>query len=154
VHSTDPALIPWFYGRVEPWHPLQHVYYFLFFAVCKVKATIPVIGSGGLYGCQTFRIPHCLDNRLTDGSEVLSPTHRPRSIPQKHYFSSPSTHLRQRLSNPQGLVRLETLGTLKQINDLIRIRTRGLPACSTVPQPLRTRPSLRLLFSDEKHTAS
>jgi hypothetical protein len=34
------------------------------------------------------RIPHCLDNRLTDGSKVVSPTHRSRSTPQKHYFSA------------------------------------------------------------------
>jgi hypothetical protein len=31
-----------------------------------------------------LRIPHCLDSRLTDGSEVVIPTHRPRSAPQKH----------------------------------------------------------------------
>jgi hypothetical protein len=24
-----------------------------------------------------LRIPHCLDNRLTDGGKVVSPTHRP-----------------------------------------------------------------------------
>jgi hypothetical protein len=28
-----------------------------------------------------LRIPHCLDSRLTDGGEVLSPEHRPRSTP-------------------------------------------------------------------------
>jgi hypothetical protein len=35
-----------------------------------------------------LRIPHCLDNRLTDGGKVVSPTHRPRSTPHKHYFSA------------------------------------------------------------------
>jgi hypothetical protein len=54
-----------------------------------------------------LRIPHCLDNRLTDGGEAVSPTHRPHSTPQKQ------------LSKPQGLVQLEGLGTLKQFSDLI-----------------------------------
>jgi hypothetical protein len=30
------------------------------------------------------RIPYCLDNRLTDGDEVVSYTRWPRSIPKKH----------------------------------------------------------------------
>jgi hypothetical protein len=33
-----------------------------------------------------LRIPHCLDNRLTDNGKFVSPTHRERSIPLKHYF--------------------------------------------------------------------
>jgi hypothetical protein len=36
----------------------------------KVKA-IPVTGRRGLYGCEMLRIPHCLDNRLTDGDKAL-----------------------------------------------------------------------------------
>jgi hypothetical protein len=32
-------------------------------------------------------------------------------------------------------VRLEGLGQMKNPNDLIRIRTRDLPACSVLPQP-------------------
>jgi hypothetical protein len=56
-----------------------------------------------------LRIPHCLDSRLTDGGKVVSHTHRPRFTPQKHYFSTPGTHLSYRLSKPLGLVRLEVL---------------------------------------------
>jgi hypothetical protein len=37
----------------------------------KCKA-IPVRGCGGTYGCETSRLPHVLDNWLTDGGEVLS----------------------------------------------------------------------------------
>jgi hypothetical protein len=44
----------------------------------KVKV-IYVTGRGSLYVCEKLRIPHCLDNRLTDGAKVVSPTHRPRS---------------------------------------------------------------------------
>jgi hypothetical protein len=41
----------------------------------KGKA-IPVTGRGGPYGCETSRLSHFLDNRLTDGGEV-SLTHCP-----------------------------------------------------------------------------
>jgi hypothetical protein len=41
---------------------------------------------------QMFRIPHCLDNRLIDGGKVVSPTHWPRSTPEKHYFSASGAH--------------------------------------------------------------
>jgi hypothetical protein len=34
-----------------------------------------------------------LDNRLTDGGEVVSLTHRPLFTLQKHYFSASGTHL-------------------------------------------------------------
>jgi hypothetical protein len=45
---------------------------------CKSKSkAIPVTGRGCLYSCKILRIPHCLDNRLTDGGEVVSSTHRP-----------------------------------------------------------------------------
>jgi hypothetical protein len=33
-----------------------------------------------------LRIPHCLDNRLTNGSKVVSPTHWPHFTPHKHYY--------------------------------------------------------------------
>jgi hypothetical protein len=33
-----------------------------------------------------LRIPLCLDNRLTDGGKVVSPTHPPHFTPQKHYY--------------------------------------------------------------------
>jgi hypothetical protein len=47
---------------------------------------IPIIGHGGLYGCEMLRIPYCLDNRQTFGSEVVSLMHWPRSIPQIFYI--------------------------------------------------------------------
>jgi hypothetical protein len=56
--------------------------------------TIPVIGRGGLWDCKMSNIPHCLDSRLTGGGKlsVVSLTHRPRSTPQKHYFSASGTY--------------------------------------------------------------
>jgi hypothetical protein len=38
----------------------------------KKKCTaIPVTDRGGQYGCETSRLPHFLDNRLTDGGKVV-----------------------------------------------------------------------------------
>jgi hypothetical protein len=38
----------------------------------KKSKAIPVTGCGGLQGCEMLRIPHCLDNRLEDGGNVLN----------------------------------------------------------------------------------
>jgi hypothetical protein len=61
-----------------------------------------------------LRIPHCLDNRLTDGVKVVISIHPPHFIPQKHYFYVSGTHFCSRLSKPQGLVRPEGLGKFKK----------------------------------------
>jgi hypothetical protein len=53
----------------------------------KIK-TIPVTDSEGLYGCETSRIPHFLDNRFTDGGEIVSLMRRPRFTPR----NIPGTH--------------------------------------------------------------
>jgi hypothetical protein len=60
--------------------------------MCR-KNAIPVTGRGGLHGCEMLRIPYCLYSRLTDGGEVVSLTHRPRSTPQKHNFSVSGAHV-------------------------------------------------------------
>jgi hypothetical protein len=52
----------------------------------KKSKAIPVTGLEGLYSCEMLRIPHYLDNRLTDGGKVVSPTHPPHFTPQKHYY--------------------------------------------------------------------
>jgi hypothetical protein len=43
-------------------------------------------GCGGPYGCETSRLTHFLDNRLTDGGEVVSLTHRPRGFYSQEDF--------------------------------------------------------------------
>jgi hypothetical protein len=57
-------------------------------AVSLSKA-INVTGRGGQYGCERSRLPHFLDDRLTDGGEVVSLTRRPpftlRKIPGTHF---------------------------------------------------------------------
>jgi hypothetical protein len=37
-----------------------------------------------------LRIPHCLDNRVTDGGKVVSLTHPPHFTPQKHFHKTVS----------------------------------------------------------------
>jgi hypothetical protein len=43
----------------------QNIVFWLHFIV-KKKA-VPETGREGLQDCEMLRIPHCLDNRLTDG---------------------------------------------------------------------------------------
>jgi hypothetical protein len=61
-----------------------------FYETIKKKA-IPVTGRGGLKGFEKLSIPHCLDNRPTDGGKVVSITvtildifHRPVFYLQLH----------------------------------------------------------------------
>jgi hypothetical protein len=68
-----------------------------------------------------LKITHCLDNRLRDGGNVVSPTHRPLSTPQKHDFSASGTHFCWRLGEPQGLVRPEGLDKLKKMHSPHRV---------------------------------
>jgi hypothetical protein len=51
----------------------------------KVKS---VTGHEGPWGCETSRLPHFLDNRLTDGGEVVSPTRRPPFTSQEDSWYS------------------------------------------------------------------
>jgi hypothetical protein len=48
----------------------------------KEGKAIPTIDREGPQDCETSRFPHFLDNRLTDGGEVVSPTHRPPFTPK------------------------------------------------------------------------
>jgi hypothetical protein len=47
-------------------------------------------GRGSPQGYETSRLPHFLGNRMTDGGEVVSLTHRPvftpRKIPGTYFF--------------------------------------------------------------------
>jgi hypothetical protein len=59
--------------------------------------SIPVTGRGGPYGCEMLRLPHFLDNRLTDDGEVVSLTRRPTFTTR----NIPGTYFCYRLSRPQ-----------------------------------------------------
>jgi hypothetical protein len=57
--------------------------------------------------------------------------HRSRFTLQKHYyFSASGTHFYYRLSEPQGLVKLEGLEKLKKLLHLFGSGTHDLPAYS------------------------
>jgi hypothetical protein len=75
-----------------------------------------------------LRIPHFLENRLTDGGEVFSLTHRPRFTRQENSWYSFLL-----VSQPQCLVLLEGLGKLKKFIYSIGPRTLDLPAFNIVP---------------------
>jgi hypothetical protein len=61
----------------------------MYWRYLKSKAN-PVRGSGDPQDCKTSRLPHFLDNQLTDGGEVVSLTRRPpftpRKIPNTHFL--------------------------------------------------------------------
>jgi hypothetical protein len=75
----------------------------------------------------SFLMPEA-ENRLTHGGKIVSPTHWPRFIPQKHYF-----FLLLVLSKRHGLVQSEGLDELKKIIHLLWFRTRYLLASSIAP---------------------
>jgi hypothetical protein len=74
-HEDRQALLP----HCESIYMLYHV---------TGKAT-RITGRGCSWGCETSRLPHFLDNRLTDGGEVVSLMLRPpipsRKIPGSHF---------------------------------------------------------------------
>jgi hypothetical protein len=53
----------------------------------KVKGeAIPITGRGGPEGCETSKLSHFLDSRLTGGGEIVSLTRGPPFTPQKDYW--------------------------------------------------------------------
>jgi hypothetical protein len=56
-----------------------------------IGIAIPIRGREGPYGCEILRLPHFLDNRLTDGGKVVSLTcwlpftPSPQKIPGTHF---------------------------------------------------------------------
>jgi hypothetical protein len=95
-------------------------------SAAKIKPML-VTDRGDAYGCETSRLSRFLDNKFTDGGEVVS---RPPFAPRK----IPGTHFCYRLSEPQGHSAAGRIRSTEKSNILIGNRNRGLPACSIVPQ--------------------
>jgi hypothetical protein len=63
---------------------LKYVIKIYFYANIYYKGkAIPVTGREGPQGCETSRLPHFLDNRLTDGGKVVSLTRRSPFTPHE-----------------------------------------------------------------------
>jgi hypothetical protein len=98
---------------------------------CKL---VPVTDREGPGVCDTSRLPHFLDNRLTDGGEVVSLTRRLPFTPQGIFLVLISV---RGWVDPRAILRLEGLGPLKKLNDIIGNQICDLLACSIVPQPTK-----------------
>jgi hypothetical protein len=72
------------------------------------------------------KLPHFLDNRFTNGGEVINLTRRPTFTPRK----IPGNNFCQKLSRPQGHSAAGRVRSIEKSNDLVGNRTRDLPACS------------------------
>jgi hypothetical protein len=107
------------------------VLYFRYQILSLKDTAITVTGHGGPLGCETSRLPHFLDNLLTDGGEVVRITRRLSFTPRKIH----GTHFCQILSRPQGHSAAGRIKSSEISNCLIGNRTRDLPACSIVSQP-------------------
>jgi hypothetical protein len=114
------------YVRVNP---RQYVAFVTWNCVMTDRARIHVTGRGGPYGCETSRLPHFLDNRLTGGGKVISLKRQQPFTPNK----IPGTHFCWRLCRPQGYSAAGRIRSIQTSNDQIGNRTRDLPACRTKP---------------------
>jgi hypothetical protein len=92
------------------------------------KIYIHVTGHRGPQGCEKLRLPHFLNNRLTDGGEVASLKRRP---PPFTPTKIPGTHFCYGLSWLLGHSAAGRIGSIVNPNYLIGNRTRHLPACSS-----------------------
>jgi hypothetical protein len=98
----------------------------------KKGKAIPITGRGRPQGCETSRLPHFLENRLTDGDELVSFKRRTPFTSRK----MPGTHFCQRLIRPQGHSAAGRIRSIEKIsNDLIGNRTPNLPTFSNVSKP-------------------
>jgi hypothetical protein len=94
--------------------------------VVVAAKTIPVRGREGPKGCETSRLPHFLDNRLTDGCKGIKLTCRPLFKTGRFCY---------RLSLPKGCSAAGRITSIEKSEDLIGNRAYDPPACNVVLQP-------------------
>jgi hypothetical protein len=87
--------------------------------------------------CQALRVPGSLGSQILrqsahEGGKTVSSTHRP-PFPQEIFLVFISV---RGCVDPRAIVRSEGL-SMKNSNNIIGNRSRDLPVCSAVPQPLR-----------------
>jgi hypothetical protein len=89
---------------------------------------------------QVLRVPRGWGSQISrqltyESSKVASLTHRP-SLSSGNISG---THFCYRLSRPQGRSAAQRIMSIKNSNDTMGNRSRDIPICSAVPQPLRQR---------------
>jgi hypothetical protein len=96
----------------------------------KVKLLL-LSGRGDSYGLEWLRLPHFLDNRLTDCSEVVSLTHRPQFTPENFLVLISVRDWVERMAIvwPKELCQWQNPGSLRQLNPLNRA-----PQPTTLPR--------------------
>jgi hypothetical protein len=80
INRTIPKIDSYFLENMSHFHyKVQSVNYREVFSVVRTirKNAIPITGREGPLGCEMSRLPHFLDNRLTDDGEVVSLMRRP-----------------------------------------------------------------------------
>jgi hypothetical protein len=93
--------------------------------------------------CETSEVPHSLENRLTNGGEVVSLTRRPHFTPQEQ-----SSYIFR--VSPRVILRLNGLVNLRKKNrDFIVIRSRDSSICNIAPKPITLPPAPQLKILNE-----
>jgi hypothetical protein len=84
--------------------------------------------------------PHFVDNRLTDGGNMVSLTRRPSLTPNYRFL----VFIYVRVSGSQGHSAAGRIKSIERSNDPIENRISNLPVCSTLRQttPLSRAPTI------------
>jgi hypothetical protein len=115
----------------------------------KKNKGIPVTGSGSPYSCEMLRVPHFLDNRLTDGGKVSLMRRPPFTTQENSWYS----FLLEAESTPRGVVGLEKLGQPKKSNELVGNRTRDLSVCSIVKE-IKKKRKIKMTIQEELYNVT
>jgi hypothetical protein len=99
---------------------------------CKKCKVLSITGSGGPYSCEMSRLPHFLDNRLTQMVVRLSAL---RACPILLSRRFPVLISIKGLAGSRALVAAGKLRWIEKSNILVGNRTCDLPAFSIISQP-------------------